>query len=130
MKFASNLLTVSCIFQPTFSLNPDLLIDHISEEADCLTAWHKRDGTSKGKADRLDPRMKCWLPLRMIRVGTIVAKASAATAARKGTGHESDDPPRRRDWTRRESLRTCSNQCSSRDKHGNSKASTHSLLPT
>ena len=37
-KFASNLLTASCIFQPTSSLDPDLLIDHISEEADHLTA--------------------------------------------------------------------------------------------
>jgi len=38
LKFALDLLTASCIFQPASSINPDLLIDHISEEADCLSA--------------------------------------------------------------------------------------------
>ena len=57
-KFASNLLITSHIFQPTSSLNPDHLIDHISEEADHLTAQCKHDDTSKGKGRQAGPQDK------------------------------------------------------------------------
>ena len=57
-KFALNLLTMSCIFQPTSSLDPNLLIGHISEKADCLTAQHKCDGTSKVKGRQAGPQDK------------------------------------------------------------------------
>ena len=33
-KFASGLLTIACVLTPSTSIDPDILIDHISEEAD------------------------------------------------------------------------------------------------
>ena len=48
-KFASGLLTTAFIISPTTSIDPDVLIDHISKEADCLAAWHKHEGSSLGK---------------------------------------------------------------------------------
>ena len=50
-KFASGLLTAACVIQPTNSIDPNILIDHISEEADQLAAQHKHDNGSfrKGK---------------------------------------------------------------------------------
>ncbi len=48
-KFASGLLTAARVLLPTTSINPDILIDHISEEADCLAACRKRNGGSSGK---------------------------------------------------------------------------------
>ncbi len=51
-KFASGLLTAACILMLTTSINPDTLIDHISEEANWLAVRHKRDGggtSGKGK---------------------------------------------------------------------------------
>jgi hypothetical protein len=41
LKFTSNLLTASWLFWPSKSIDPDVLIDHISEEADCLCTWWK-----------------------------------------------------------------------------------------
>jgi hypothetical protein len=37
-KFSSGLLTAACMLQPSTSIDPDILIDHISEEADRLFA--------------------------------------------------------------------------------------------
>jgi len=48
-KFASSLLTASRVIQPSASIDPDILIDHISEEADRVSARRKRDGGSSGK---------------------------------------------------------------------------------
>jgi transposase InsO family protein len=48
-KFASGLLTAARILTPTTSIDPDILIDHISEEADRLSARRKRDGGPPGK---------------------------------------------------------------------------------
>jgi len=52
-KFASRLLTAAHVLSPTTSIDPDVLIDHISEEADCLAACHKCEGgggpSGKGK---------------------------------------------------------------------------------
>ncbi|KAI9459736.1 hypothetical protein BJY52DRAFT_1186356 [Lactarius psammicola] len=48
-KFASGLLTAARVLQPSTSINPDILIDHIFEEADCLAARHKCEGGSSGK---------------------------------------------------------------------------------
>jgi hypothetical protein len=49
LKFASGLLTAARVLTPTTSIDPDVLIDHISEEADRLFARRKRDGGSSGK---------------------------------------------------------------------------------
>src|SRR6266702_7625579 len=48
-KFASGLLTATRVLSPTTSIDPDILIDHISEEADHLAAHRKHDGGSSGK---------------------------------------------------------------------------------
>ena len=48
-KFVLGLLTATFVISPTTSINPDVLIDHISEEADHLAAWHKHEGSSSGK---------------------------------------------------------------------------------
>ncbi len=48
-KFASGLLTAVHVLTPTTSIDPDTLIDHISEEADQLAARRKRDGGTSGK---------------------------------------------------------------------------------
>src|SRR6266702_5224711 len=52
-KFASRLLTAAHVLSPTKSIDQDVLIDHISEEADCLAACHKCEGgggpSGKGK---------------------------------------------------------------------------------
>ena len=48
-KFASGLLTAARVLTPSTSIDPDILIDHISEEADRLSARRKRDGSSSGK---------------------------------------------------------------------------------
>jgi gag-polypeptide of LTR copia-type len=48
-KFASSLLTAARVLQSTTSIDPDTLIDHISEEADRLAARRKRDQGSSGK---------------------------------------------------------------------------------
>jgi hypothetical protein len=40
-KFASGLLTAARILTPTTSIDPNILIDHISEEADRLSARRK-----------------------------------------------------------------------------------------
>ena len=48
-KFASGLLTAARVLTPSTSIDPDILIDHISEEADRLSARRKRDGGSSGK---------------------------------------------------------------------------------
>ena len=50
-KFASGLLTVARVLQPSTSIDPDILIDHVSEEADRLSTRRKRESGSleKGK---------------------------------------------------------------------------------
>ena len=48
-KFASSLLTAARVLQPTTSIDPDILIDHLSEEADRLASRRKKDGSSPGK---------------------------------------------------------------------------------
>ncbi|KAI9444333.1 hypothetical protein H4582DRAFT_2071907 [Lactarius indigo] len=48
-KFASGLLTTAHVLSPTTSIDPDTLIDHISEEADRLVARRKCDGGVSGK---------------------------------------------------------------------------------
>ncbi len=48
-KFASGLLTATRVLSPTTSIDPDILINHISEEADHLVARCKCDGGSSGK---------------------------------------------------------------------------------
>jgi hypothetical protein len=47
-KFASSLLTSTRMFAPGVKVDPDILIDNISEEADRLTARRKRDKSAKG----------------------------------------------------------------------------------
>ncbi len=37
------------MLMPTTSIDPNTLIDHISEEADWLAAWGKCDGGTSGK---------------------------------------------------------------------------------
>ncbi|KAI9429466.1 hypothetical protein H4582DRAFT_2089143 [Lactarius indigo] len=50
-KFASGLLTAVHVLSPSTNIDPNLLIDHISKEANHLAAWHKCNGapSSKGK---------------------------------------------------------------------------------
>ena len=48
-KFTSGLLTATFVISPTTSIDPDVLIDHISEEADHLAARRKHEGSSSGK---------------------------------------------------------------------------------
>ena len=48
-KFASSLLTAARVISPSTSIDPDVLIDHICEEADRLAARRKRNGDSSGK---------------------------------------------------------------------------------
>jgi hypothetical protein len=48
-KFVSGLLTAARMLQPSTSIDPDILIDHISEEADRLLVQHKREGGLSGK---------------------------------------------------------------------------------
>ena len=55
LKFALNLLTASHIFQPTSSIDPDLLINHISKKADHLSVGQKCNTLSKGKAKQARP---------------------------------------------------------------------------
>ncbi len=51
-KFASALLTSARMFVPGTKIDPDVLIDHISEEADCLTAWRKHNKSVKGRGQQ------------------------------------------------------------------------------
>jgi hypothetical protein len=51
-KFASGLLTSAQMFAPGAKVDPDILIDNISEEADCLTAQRKRDKSAKGQGQQ------------------------------------------------------------------------------
>ena len=48
-KFASSLLTASCVIQPTTQIDPNILINHIFKEANRLSAWCKQDSGSSGK---------------------------------------------------------------------------------
>ena len=48
-KFASGLLTAARVLSTTQSIDPDVLIDHVSEEANHLVARCKHDGNSSGK---------------------------------------------------------------------------------
>ena len=48
-KFASSLLTAARVLSSSHSIDPEVLIDHVSEEADRLAARRKRDGNSSGK---------------------------------------------------------------------------------
>jgi hypothetical protein len=47
-KFASGLFTSAWMFVPGMKVDPNILIDNISEEADRLTARHKCDKLEKG----------------------------------------------------------------------------------
>jgi hypothetical protein len=47
-KFASGLLTTGWMFAPGTKVNPDVLIDNISEEADRLVARCKHNKSGKG----------------------------------------------------------------------------------
>jgi hypothetical protein len=58
-KFASNLLMASWLFQPSKTIDPDVLIDHISEEADRLAPGGSEALVAKGRESRPDLRMKC-----------------------------------------------------------------------
>ena len=51
-KFASGLLTSTRMFAPGMKVDPDILIDNISEEADRLTARRKRDKSAKGRGQQ------------------------------------------------------------------------------
>jgi hypothetical protein len=51
-KFASGLLTSAWMFAPGAKVDPDILIDNISEEADRLTARRKRDKSAKGRGQQ------------------------------------------------------------------------------
>jgi hypothetical protein len=51
-KFASGLLTSAWMFAPSAKVDPDILIDNISEEADRLTAQRKRDKSAKGRGQQ------------------------------------------------------------------------------
>src|SRR6266851_2137960 len=51
-KFTSALLTLARMFTPSVKIDPDVLINHISEEADHLTAWHKCDKSAKGQGQQ------------------------------------------------------------------------------
>jgi len=51
-KFASGLLTSAWMFAPGAKVDPDILIDNISEEADHLTARCKRDKSAKGRGQQ------------------------------------------------------------------------------
>ena len=51
-KFASGLLTSAQMFVPGMKVNPDILIDNISEEADRLTARRKHDKSAKGRGQQ------------------------------------------------------------------------------
>jgi hypothetical protein len=83
-EFASNLLTTSCIFQPTSSLDPDLLIDHISEEADCLTALCKHDGMLKGKGKQAGPQDKALASTQNDRGGHCHCKGKCWNCGKEG----------------------------------------------
>ena len=83
-KFALNLLTTSHIFQPTSSLDPDLLIHHISEEADCLTAWCKRDGTLKGKGRQARPQDEALAATQNDRGGCHCHKGKCCNCSKEG----------------------------------------------
>ena len=48
-KFTLGLLTAAQVLSTTQSIDPDVLIDHVSEEADHLAARRKHDGNSSGK---------------------------------------------------------------------------------
>src|SRR6266404_8028814 len=49
-KFASGILSTACMIDPSKDIDADLLIDHISEEADRVSARTKREGHhGKGK---------------------------------------------------------------------------------
>jgi len=51
-KFASGLLTSTWMFMPGVKVDPDILIDNISKEADRLTARHKHDKSAKGRGQQ------------------------------------------------------------------------------
>ena len=57
-KFASGLLTAARVIQPTNSIDPNILIDHISEEADWLAARCKCDNGSSGKGKQPNSGMQ------------------------------------------------------------------------
>jgi len=51
-KFASGLLTSAQMFAPSTKVDPDILLDNISEEADRLTARRKHDKSAKGRGQQ------------------------------------------------------------------------------
>jgi len=51
-KFTSGLLTSAQMSMPGTKVDPDILIDNISEEADRLTAWHKCNKSAKGRGQQ------------------------------------------------------------------------------
>jgi hypothetical protein len=51
-KFASSLLTSAWMFAPGMKVDPNILIDNISEEADCLTAQCKHNKSAKGQGQQ------------------------------------------------------------------------------
>ena len=51
-KFASSLLTSAWMFAPSAKVDPDILINNISEEADRLTTWRKHDKSAKGQGQQ------------------------------------------------------------------------------
>ena len=56
-KFASGLLTLARVLTPSTSIDPNILINHISEEADRLSERCKRDGSSgKGKQPQVQDK--------------------------------------------------------------------------
>jgi hypothetical protein len=51
-KFASRLLTTSCMFAPTTQIDPVILIDHICKESDHLAMQRKREKSAKGQGQQ------------------------------------------------------------------------------
>ena len=103
-KFASQLLTASHVIQPTTSINPDTLIDHISKEADRLAARRKRDGGSSGKGKQSASGTQDEAMVATRGTAGRRRKANATTAASKGTGHKIAGCPRKNKTTIQTSL--------------------------
>jgi hypothetical protein len=92
-KFASGLLTSARMFAASAKVDPDILIDNISEEADHLTARCKCDKSAKGRGQQGGAQNEALAATGEVEDAS--GRANATTVASLDTGLGSADPRRR-----------------------------------
>jgi hypothetical protein len=84
-KFASGLLTAARVLSPTTSIDPAILIDHISEEADQLAASAILAHLRRASSPSPKARMRRWQPCKATEGGG-GRRESATIVASKAIG--------------------------------------------